>query len=181
MHPFYFRPTEHFLNLSTTNTGDTENKLTILNNIIVKTKGPQAGLIYSLNNPSPNETTQDVIQEVTTLDPNSGEQSFAAVTSDKIYFLSSNTNEANLSVPFVKLDKYEYTQQDYITKIDPNTYSTVRGDVLLKFLKTVYNLFESHVHNLATPLIQSDPNFMELQNQITTLENDMLNKSIRIN
>jgi hypothetical protein len=181
MHPMYFRPTEHFLNLSSTNTGDTENKLTILDNIIVKTKGPQAGLIYSLSSPSPKETTQEKVEDVTILDPNSGEQSFASVTSDKIYFLSSNTNESNLSVPFVKLDKYEYTQQDYINKIDPNTYSTVRGDVLLKFLKTVYNLFESHVHNLATPLIQADPNFIELQDQITTLENDMLNKSIRIN
>ena len=34
---------------------------------------------------------------------------------------------------------------------------------------------------MATPLIQSDPNFIELQKQINTLENDMLNKSIRIN
>ena len=43
------------------------------------------------------------------------------------------------------------------------------------------NLFESHIHQPASPLVQSDPNFVQLQGLIKNLELELLNKSIRIN
>jgi len=177
LHPLFFRPSATFIN----KTGNLTNKTQILQNIVVLGVGPESGLIYDKVSPNAPTSTQTKSKNYLNVDPNSTEQTFAAITSDKLYFLSTNTNEGNLNVNFDSLNPYEYTQSDYLEKIDPNTYRTVRGDVLLKFLKTIYNLFESHVHNMATPLIQSDPNFIDLQTQITTLENDMLNNSIRIN
>ena len=65
--------------------------------------------------------------------------------------------------------------------IDPNTYALVRGEILLEVLYTMANLFASHVHLLESPLIQEDPNYIDLMTKISNLENDMLNKSIRTN
>jgi len=181
LHPFYFRPSNSFINLKPVNDQEQKNKTTILQNITIIGVGPESGLIYDKVNPNAPVSTQTTSTDYSKIDPSSDEQTFAAITSDKMYFLSTSTNETNSPINFDELDPYEYTQDDYIQRIEPNTYSTVRGDVLLNFCKTIYNLFQSHVHNMATPLIQSDPNFIELQKQINTLENDMLNKSIRIN
>jgi hypothetical protein len=177
LHPLFFRPSANFINKQ----GNLTNKTQILQNVSLLGVGPESGLIYDRISPSAPVSTQTKSTQYLNVEENSEEQTFAAVTSDKIYFLSTKTNEGSKNVNFDSLDSYEYTQNDYLEKIDPNTYRTVRGDVLLKFLKTVYNLFESHVHNMATPLIQADPNFIDLQTQISTLENDMLNNSIRIN
>ena len=109
------------------------------------------------------------------------EQTFAALKSDRIYFVSTDTNEFDRVIDFKKIDKYEPTQKNYIQDIEPNTYATVRGEVLVSILKSMMDLFESHQHNLTDPLVKEDPNFLRLQGHINTLENDLLNKSIRIN
>ena len=84
-------------------------------------------------------------------------------------------------IKFEKFKSYDITQENYLEDIDPNSYALVRGEILLDVLYSMANLFASHIHLMESPLIQSDPNYIELQTKISNLENDMLNKSIRIN
>ena len=179
MHPFYFRPT-----FECRERGLTDNQAAV-RSAIFQNVNPfqkiQKGLIYSwgaVNLPVSNKVnTENVLAKS---DKNQ-EQTFAALKSDKIYFLSTDTNEYEKVVDFTKIDKYEPTQVNYVQDIEPNTYAVVRGEVLVEILKSMMDLFESHQHNLTDPLVKEDPNFLRLQRQINTLENDLLNNSIRIN
>jgi hypothetical protein len=95
--------------------------------------------------------------------------------------LSTDTNEYKIPVDFTKIDKYEPSHENYIKDIEPNTYALVRGEVLIDVLQSMIKLITSHQHNLMGPLVQTDPNFGNLMKKISSLENDMLNKSIRTN
>jgi hypothetical protein len=179
MHPFYFRPTFECLNRVLT-APQAAVRSNIFQNVNPYQK-IQKGLIYSwaaVNLPLSTKTKKE---NVLAKSDKNQEQTFAALKSDKIYFLSTDTNEYEKIVDFTKIDRYEPTQVNYIQDIEPNTYAVVRGEVLVDILKSMMDLFESHQHNLTDPLVKEDPNFMRLQRQINTLENDLLNNSIRIN
>ena len=93
------------------------------------------------------------------------------------------TNESNNPVSFTDLNGYELTQQDYIKKIEPSTFSTVRGENLLKLLSKIIEVIFTHRHN---PLKSIEGQYdydhgNELKELFKTIENDILNKSIRIN
>ena len=79
------------------------------------------------------------------------------------------------------LNEYELTQENYIKNIDPKTYATVRGENLYNILVALKNIMDSHVHNINEPLEKGDPNWLKLDDLISTLRNDLLNDSIRIN
>jgi hypothetical protein len=104
------------------------------------------------------------------------------MTADKIYLISTDTNFTDKKIDFKKLDSYEYTQEDYLERIEPNTYSLVRGEILLEFLRSMYNVLTSHVHNINKPYVKSDyaphENMEKLFNK---LENELFNKSIKTN
>lgn len=181
--PIYFRPTTSFRNASTSTSTLKERKQTILNSVKLSQRGPtEYGLIWSENSffaPVINvETEKEVLRDDTT----SLEQTFASFISDKLYLLSTDTNATPKTVPFEKIDKYEPTQDDYLKLIDPNSYATVRGEVLLDFLRAMFNVLTTHVHNINKPYVKKDydahENLSELFNK---LENELLNKSIRIN
>ena len=110
-----------------------------------------------------------------------GEQTFASLKSDKIYLLSTDTNDSGKTIDFTNLDKYEISQENYLKDIDPNTYSTVRGENLLELLRAIIDLLNGHKHNLMGPLVKGDPNYERLMRLYSSFENDILNKSIRIN
>jgi hypothetical protein len=180
MHPFYFRPTEECL----TRTGLTEteitNRTTVFNNVNpfqIITNGLIFSKLFVAAPPISNKQTKKVLVK----SDEDREQTFAALKSDRIFFMSTYTNEYQKIIDFKRLDSYEPTQENYIKDIEPNTYALVRGEVLVNVLRSMMDLFESHQHNLTDPLVKEDPNFIRLQSQITTLENDMLNNSIRIN
>jgi hypothetical protein len=65
--------------------------------------------------------------------------------------------------------------------IEPNTYSTVRGELLIKAMRLIYNVLLVHAHNPGKPMPEGTPHRRELEEIFKTLENDILNKSIRIN
>lgn len=179
MHPFYFRPTFECLNRSL-NTNQAALRSTIFQNVTPFQK-TQKGLIYSKATVNIPLSTKTVVDTVLAKSDKNQEQTFASLKSDRIFFLSTDTNEYERIIDFTKIDKYEPTQVNYVQDIEPNTYATVRGEVLVDILKAMMDLFESHQHNLTDPLVKEDPNFIRLQSQINTLENDLLNKSIRIN
>lgn len=181
--PLYFRPTKKFV----THTTNTENekilKNNILSNVRVHNVGPRSGLIWSQTELTPPLRKNKKITKVLKLEENSPEQTFSALKSDKIYFLSTDTNETEKTVSFPELDKYELSQEDYIMKIDPNTYSTVRGENLLRLLLQIIDVLFKHEHNLIGPMVQSSEfsEYVKLIDLLKSVENDLLNKSIRIN
>lgn len=183
-HPFFFRPTSNFKR-SLTTTQEFNNRQTILNSVNIMRVGPSSGLIWSKTRAKVEVKPVTTIDKVVKIDPNSAEQTFGAILSDKFYILSTDlgTNESNNPVPFTDLDTYELTQQDYIDRIEPSTFSTVRGENLLKLLNKMIEVIFTHRHN---PLksIEGQYNYdhgNELKELFKTIENDILNKSIRIN
>lgn len=185
IHPFYFRPTSVFKNRSYVNSGDTINKNIILRNINVRRVGPASGLIWSKEKAKIESKEVESVVEYIKLDNNSPEQTFGAITADKVYLLSTDLgdNDTSSPVPFLDLDGYDYKQEDYVNLIEPNTFSTVRGENLVAVLEAIIKVLYSHVHNPLMPISgQSDyQDGNSLLNLVKNLENDILNKSIRIN
>ena len=176
VHPFYFRPTNELKSLMTVNHSD------FYKNVIVRKKDGDA-LIYSKNSVNPPVTITKTKTTVPKQIDNTSEQTFGSLIADKIYITSTSVNSGDNvnSIDFKKLDPYELTQEDYIQKIGPNTYSVVRGEILLNLLIAMKELIYSHIHQINEPLVQTDPNFEKLQGLLKSVENDLLNKSIRFN
>lgn len=185
-HPIFFRP-KIGGELSRFGVSQTEdnNKKTILNKVSVSRVGPTSGLLWSATKSNPPVLSKDYVEEFLKIDQNTPEQTFATVTSDKIYFLSTDlgSNEGETPINFKSLDKYDFTQEDYIKNIDPKTFSTVRGENLLRLLRSMVNVIFTHRHNPLKPIIGQTEyaEGEELKKLYQTVENDILNKSIRIN
>jgi hypothetical protein len=80
------------------------------------------------------------------------------------------------------LDKYELSQTDYVEQIDPNTYALVRGENLIRLLRSFINVFRTHQHNVVGTYVTTGNSFSdEFDKLVDTIENDLLNGSIRIN
>lgn len=185
IHPFYFRPSKNLINLTPVNPTEQTNKETLIQNINVARVGPTSGLIWSQNSVKVPVKDQTVIEKYLEIDENSPEQTFAAVKSDLIYLLSTDMgeNEAPNPVPFYDLEKYEYTQENYVKDVHPNTFSTVRGENLITLLRAIVDVIFTHRHNPLKP-IAGQTEYDEgdnLSKLMQNLENDLLNKSIRIN
>lgn len=181
LHPIFFRPSESFKNLSG-NTQDIEYKNTTISGIKLFDVGPRSGLIFSLLSVNPPVKNKKVKKKIIKVDNSSPEQTFSALKSDKIYFLSTDTNETNKAIDFSILQKYEFDQTDYIQNIDPNTYSTVRGENLVNLLRLMVRVLFNHVHNINKPMVKVGyDEFDQLVDLLKNMENDLLNKSIRIN
>ena len=182
VHPFYFRPTPSF-RLSKGTGIEITNKSLFLSKILVRNKVGGSNLIFSRQSADPpivpNVKSIDVAKE----EPNSGEQSFSNLSADRIYITSTDPNKGvNVKViNFNDIDEYELTQEDYVNKIEPNTYAMVRGENLYNLLMAMKNLIDSHIHNINEPPIKTDPNWVKLNGLIETLRNDLLNDSVRIN
>jgi hypothetical protein len=184
IHPFYFRPKSDFLQLDPINVTESSNKKTILNSVkLSSTVGPSSGLVWSKTSMKVPSQTKLVVRDFLKYDENTPEQTFAAVTADNLYLLSTEDISTDTPIDFESLDKYEYTQENYVKSIDPNTYATVRGEKLIIVLRAILNVIYTHVHNINKSIEgQSDyPEGEALKQLINNLENDILNKNIRIN
>jgi hypothetical protein len=185
-HPIFFRPRIGG-NLTKNGMTSTEefNKKVILDKISVSRVGPTSGLIWSANRVKVPSSTKEYLQDFLKVIQNSPEQTFATLTSDEIYFLSTDlgSNESETPINFKSLDKYDYTQEDYVRNIKPKTFSTVRGENLLRLLRSMILVIFTHRHNPLKPIIGQTEyaDGEELKKLYQTLENDILNKSIRIN
>jgi hypothetical protein len=181
-HPFYFRPT---LLLNNITLDDNEKKIRndIFNNVrFFNEIGPKSGLVWSLTQPIQKPKVDIVEREVLKSDTSSNEQSFSALKSDKIYLLSTDVNETNKTVDFPSLNDYDLTQEDYLKKIEPNTFSTVRGENLLVLIQSMAKVLFNHRHNLTKPMVKIGYNeYDQLVELLKNMENDILNKSVKIN
>ena len=188
VHPFYFRPTKEFKTRSftgTTEQTERDNRQLILNNINVLRIGPSSGLIWSKTKAKLETKEVESIEKQIKIDKDSPEQTFSTIISDKLFLLSTDLNENESSTPIIfdDLDKYEITQREYIEQIDPKTFATVRGENLLRLLGKIVEVIFTHRHNPLMPISgQYDyTEGNELKELLKTIENDILNKSIRIN
>lgn len=172
-HPFYFRPKSQLREQN----GATD----FLNNIYYNSRKNGFGLIFS-------RTTMDVpiipqkkeipyLKKVSDVD-----QTFAAITSDNILHLSTNSSSTEgKSIDFGSLDKYEYTQEDYLMRILPNTFSSVRGEKLIEILELITLILLNHTHGILTPPKYFKATTDSLKQLIERAKIDMINSSIRIN
>ena len=185
IHPFYFRPAGELKTRVTTNTTEITNRTKFVNGVQVKGVGglgTGGGLIFSKQFTTPPTKNSEKKIKVLKARDNKGEQTFANLVADKVYFVSSSTNKGpKKSVDFTKINNYEYTQEDYLIEIEPSTYSTVRGEVLIKILKKMYEFLVGHVHNWAEPGHMDTERMSILKDLIQTMERDLVNNSIRIN
>jgi hypothetical protein len=180
MHPFYFRCEKGCKENPLPTSTELTNRKTLLTNVTFGNR-IQNGIVFSKSSFDAPTVTSVTKKNVLEESGDNVEQTFATVKSDKIYLISTDTNEYNIPIDFTKIDRYEPTHENYIKDIEPNTYALVRGEVLIDVLQSIIKLMVSHQHNLMGPLVQTDPSFVNLMKKITTLENDMLNKSIRTN
>jgi hypothetical protein len=180
MHPFYFRCEKGCKENPLPTSTELTNRKTLLTNVTFGNR-IQNGIVFSKSSFDAPTVTSVTKKNVLEESGDNVEQTFATVKSDKIYLISTDTNEYNIPIDFTKIDRYEPTHENYIKDIEPNTYALVRGEVLIDVLQSMIRLITSHQHNLMGPLVQTDPSFVNLMKKITTLENDMLNKSIRTN
>lgn len=182
VHPFYFRPTL-LLNSSLLSEDEKKIRNTIFNNVkFFNEIGPKSGLVWSLTDPIQKPKVENIEKEILKVDSTSNEQSFSALKSDKIYLLSTDVNETNKSVDFPSLNDYDLTQEDYLQKIEPNTFSTVRGENLILLIQAMAKVLFNHRHNLTKPMVKIGYNeYDQLVELLKNMENDILNKSVKIN
>jgi hypothetical protein len=184
LHPFYFRPTQDCRENMDLSPEQLVNRDIIFKNISInESSGPEHGLAFQKTSISPPEITIKRIKQVLKDLIGNREQSFSALKSDKIYLLSTDPyNDAPRGINFEKLDKYELTQDNYLKDIHPNTYSTVRGETLLQFLKSMHDVLTTHIHNINDPYAKLAYDAHDnMERLYQKLEEDILNKSIRIN
>lgn len=182
IHPFYFRPTSEFKTRILATQDEKDNRTTFINSVSIRNSAGGKGVCYSKESLSaPAESKTVKVKNLKIIDENS-EQSFGAMIADKMYLLSTNTNKGiQNNIDFKSLDEYELSQIDYLDKIEPNTYSLVRGETLIKILNLLYEFTVGHVHNINETGIYIKEKEKELSDLINTMSADLINKSIKIN
>lgn len=175
IYPVYFRPKLSLRKLKNS------NKDIIFNNVIVndiKTNG----LIYSLENNDVINDETTIIEDVLVEDSNN-DNVLGALITDEFYMLSqSSTNPRVNSIDFDSLDNYELTQDDYLKKIKPKTYSMVRGENLIDLLRLIVSILLDHNHNIGIEGTLCDLTTKNKLNELMRIINDdLINKNLRIN
>lgn len=182
IHPFYFRPTSEFKTRILGTQIEKDNRTSFINSVSIRNSAGGKGVCYSKESLSaPIESKSVKVKKLKIVDENS-EQSFGAMIADKMYLLSTNANKGiQNNIDFNSFDDYELTQIDYLDKIEPNTYSLVRGETLIKILSLLYEFTVGHVHNINETGIYTKEKEKELSDLINTMSSDLINKSIKIN
>ena len=171
-HPFYFRPKKSFR--------ITPNSSSFLEKVFYYDR-TTFGLIFSIT--SLDVTQTPTIKKIPYLKKISDvDQTFAAITADNIFYLAqTNPGVDGKQIDFSSLNKYEYDQTDYLQRILPNTFSTVRGEKLIEILELITLILLNHKHGILTEPKYFKSAIDSLKKLIERAKQDMLNNSIRIN
>jgi len=172
-HPFYFRPKNDLR----AQLGSAE----FLSNVYYINKSGGNGLIYSRTSAEvpiiSKKKEVPVLKKTSDLD-----QTFAAITADHILQISTTSSGVDgKNIDIGSLDKYEYTQEDYLMRILPNTFSSVRGEKLIEILELITLILLNHTHGIITPPKYFKATTDSLKRLIERAKIDMINSSIRIN
>ncbi len=171
-HPFYFRPSISFRSM--TNSSDLIQKVTYHDRV-------SSGLVFS--NTAIDVPVKTIPKKIPYLKQISEtDQTFAAITADNVLYLSTNNPGVDgKQIDFSSLDKYEYSQEDYLQRIIPNTFATVRGEKLIEILELITLILLNHKHGILTEPKYFKSAIDTLKKLIERSKQDMLNNSIRIN
>lgn len=174
--PLYFKPKYELV--TTTNVLKTQ----LTDNVNFFNIGPMSGLIWDKNRIT--QTGEQNTQEVDVLIPDSEQdESISSLISDRLYLLSTDPNESERNVDFSQLNNYEIDQETYMKQVEPNTYSMVRGENLIRVLKTIISVVLTHEHNVVGPMVQNEnyEQYTDLMERLKNLETEILNNKIKIN
>ena len=182
IHPIYFRPTSNFRLLKPNNTTEENNKSVFFNQVKLFRAGPRKGLYFSKTAQSPPTKIIQIEEKNVKITNENEEQTFAGTSSDKIYFISTSPNKGERkTIDFSKLDAYEYTQDNFLSDIEPYTYAIVRGETLIRLITLIYKFLTEHKHNLNDIPLYKPESVAELEEMINTMETSLINQKIRIN
>jgi len=180
--PMYYRPTKHFRLLKPNNENEKKNKINFIQNIKLYRSNPGNGLYFSKSSQNPPIKTKEIKEQFLNVINENEEQTFVTTESDYMFFISTDANKGTKkSIDFNRLDKYEYTQDNLLSDILPNTYAIVRGEILIQLINLMYKFLTEHVHNINDVPIYKPESVMELKNMIDTMEGSLVNQKIRIN
>ena len=182
IHPLYFRPTSEFRLLKPTNDTEKNTKANYFNEVKLHKAGPRKGIYFEMNSKEPPIKLKPIsVTKLKVVNQNE-EQTFASTTADKIYLISTDTNKGDkANIDFTKLDKYEYTREDFLSLIEPHIYALVRGEALIKLINLMYKFLTEHKHNLNDMPLHKPEVVAELENVINTMETSLINQQIRTN
>jgi hypothetical protein len=172
-HPFYFRPVPTLR----VQAGATS----FLENVVFLTRASGYGLVFSQDNLEPpiKEEKRVVfdLKKISDVD-----QTFSALSSDFVLQLSTqNPGVDGKKIDFSSLDRYEYTQEDYLKRIVPYTFSSVRGEKLIELLELMSRMLIDHTHGILTPPYYFADKIARIESIIANAKSEMVNTSIRIN
>lgn len=172
-HPFFFRPDKEFRSTNGVNV--------FLENVTYLTRNNGYGLVFSKTSLEPN-----IINKVKVVPylkkVSDADQTFSALMSDTIFQLSTqNGGVDGKKVDFGSLDRYELTQEDYLERLLPNTFSSVRGEKLIEILELLSLILLNHTHGIITTPKYFKSSTDQLTRLISRAKQDMINSSIRIN
>lgn len=184
--PLYYKPSDNYINLSSElGPADTLAKKMTIKRQIATSGLSEQGLIWSKDSINPQVKQIEQTTQVLKTENGYTEYNIGSLRADKIFLLSSDAVSVtnSNSINFNQLSSYELTQKDYTELIEPNTYSMVRGETLLKIIKAIVGVVYTHRHQLSKPMVKREEHseYKELEELLRTIETDILNKSIRIN
>lgn len=202
-YPFYFRPKGNIYNYVfnegidvtiATELTQKENATEIVKNIkLAGVVSEGFGLAFSKELRKPEPETK-----VVTL-PNpkltAGSQGISSLVSNKIYLYSYNKTIASKGK--IELDKINQPmninalesagiqQEFFINEFENKTDPLVRGDELLKMIKSLWGFVKTHVHPFPgmppVPVSQDGTNVADIEKQLGEADDTILNQDIRIN
>ena len=172
-HPFYYRPLPSLRSQA--------GASSFLENVVFLTRANGFGLVFSQDSIEP--PIKEEKRVVTYLKKLSDvDQTFAALSSDFVLQLSTQNQGINgKKIDFSSLDRYEYTQEDYIKRIIPYTFSSVRGEKLIELLELMSRMLIDHTHGILTPPYYFADKIARIESIIANAKSEMVNTSIRIN
>jgi len=145
--PIYFRPAPFFY--TQMSNGNSRAKST-LSTVYQKIKLNQNnkvggyGLIYEQSKVGiPIKLVKNIVQGFTT---NSVPSTYAAMGGNKIYLLSQNSQIPGKKKINFDNSLYGIDETKFVTEVEPNTSSLVRGEELLEYLNQIVRFLVSHTH-----------------------------------
>jgi len=184
--PIFFRPTLNNYNLLQSDSSQSKNNLTLINQKI-KPFGNEkggSGLIYENGKVGiPIEILKRVFNEVKTT---SVPTTYAALVGNRTYLLSQNSQVPGKPKINFRNNLYGFTEKDFTEIVLPATSSMVRGEELMQLLSYIVRFLISHTHDYpgesVNPVAVGGGTNVQ---QLTTLLNEayekVLNQNIRLN
>jgi len=145
--PIYFRPAPFFYTQMSNGNAKAKSTLSTVYQKIKLNQNNKVGgygLIYEQSKVGiPIKLVKNIVQGFTT---NSVPSTYAAMGGNKIYLLSQNSQIPGKKKINFDNSLYGIDETKFVTEVEPNTSSLVRGEELLEYLNQIVRFLVSHTH-----------------------------------